>query len=141
MTGASIRGRDDGLAVRAALVLLRVTVAGIFIAHAATRVLNGSVPQFARFLEARGLARGTEVVWSITAFELLGGALLAAGRLTRLIAAGFFAMLAVGIVLIHARLGWWVGEHGTGGMEYSVVLMVCLVVVAAAARRPAPAAP
>ena len=36
------------------------------------------------------------------------------------------------IVIIHWRLGWFVGEHGSGGMEYSVSLMVSLLVIAAA---------
>jgi putative oxidoreductase len=37
-----------------------------------------------------------------------------------------------GIVIIHAQLGWFVGEHGTGGSEYSVCLLLCLLVIAAA---------
>ena len=36
-----------------------------------------------------------------------------------------------GIVLIHWRFGWFVGEHGTGGSEYSIALIVMLLVVAA----------
>ena len=39
---------------------------------------------------------------------------------------------AMGIVIIHWQLGWFVGEHGTGGMEYSLSLMVSLLVIAAA---------
>jgi putative oxidoreductase len=39
-----------------------------------------------------------------------------------------------GIVLIHAQKGWFVGEHGTGGVEYSIVLFVACVVLAAADR-------
>ena len=35
-------------------------------------------------------------------------------------------------MIIHARLGWFVGEHGTGGMDYSLSLMVSLLVIAAA---------
>jgi putative oxidoreductase len=41
------------------------------------------------------------------------------------------AIVAGGIVLIHARLGWFVGEHGTGGSEYSVALLVLLLLIAA----------
>jgi len=36
------------------------------------------------------------------------------------------------MVIIHWRLGWFVGEHGSDGMEYSVSLMVSLLVIAAA---------
>ena len=35
-------------------------------------------------------------------------------------------------ILIHANLGWFVGEHGVGGMEYSLCLIVALLVIAAA---------
>ena len=41
---------------------------------------------------------------------------------------------SVGIVLIHRHLGWFVGEHGTGGSEYSVALIVMLLVLATADR-------
>ncbi len=41
---------------------------------------------------------------------------------------------SVGIVLIHRHLGWFVGEHGTGGSEYSVALIFMLLVLAAGDR-------
>jgi putative oxidoreductase len=44
---------------------------------------------------------------------------------------------SVGIILIHRHLGWFVGEHGTGGSEYSVALIVMLLVLAAGDRRAA----
>ena len=36
-----------------------------------------------------------------------------------------------GIVIVHAAKGWFVGEHGAGGVEYSIVLFVACVVIAA----------
>lgn len=112
-----------------ALLLLRLTVAGVFLAHAAVRVAHDTIPSFATFLASKGLPWPTALVWAITAFELGGGTALALGRLQRLLAVGFFVLLAVGIGLIHLELGWFVGEHGTGGMEYSVVLMACCAVL------------
>jgi putative oxidoreductase len=44
---------------------------------------------------------------------------------------GFIAIAVGGIVLIHAKLGWFVGEHGVGGVEYSLCLIVALSVIAA----------
>ncbi|MCU0646409.1 MAG: hypothetical protein MUF00_00320, partial [Gemmatimonadaceae bacterium] len=38
-----------------ALLLLRVTVAGLFLAHAVVRVLHGTIPQFGAFLSRAGL--------------------------------------------------------------------------------------
>ena len=56
------------------------------------------------------------------------------GVQVRWAATALFVIAATGIVLIHAGNGWWVGEHGTGGSEYSVALILMLLVVAAADR-------
>lgn len=40
----------------------------------------------------------------------------------------------MGIVTIHAKLGWFGGEHGTGVMEYSPALIASLITIAAADR-------
>jgi putative oxidoreductase len=117
------------------LVVMRVSLAGMMMAHAAVRVINGTVPQFGGFLEARGFPLGVVLVWMITAFELVGGMLFALGYFTRLLAAGFIVILTVGIAIIHVKLGWFVGEHGSGGSEYSVILIVGFLLVAAAAAR------
>ena len=120
------------LSLPAALRLLRVAVAIFFMAHAAVRVLNGSIPQFGAFLQQRGWPQGVLLVWGISVVELVGGTLMALGWRTRWMALGLFFIAAMGIVIIHGPLGWFVGEHSTGGMEYSVSLMVSLWVIAAA---------
>jgi putative oxidoreductase len=117
--------------LKLSLVLLRWVTAIIFIAHAVVRIGNGTISQFSEFLESKGLPMGVVIVWAITVFEIVGGALMASGYFTRWIATGFILLLVIGIVLIHAELGWFVGEHGTGGMEYSVVLIFALLVVGA----------
>jgi putative oxidoreductase len=52
----------------------------------------------------------------------------------RLAASVLMFIAFMGIVIIHAQLGWFVGEHGTGGVEYSLALIVSLVTIAAADR-------
>lgn len=116
------------------LKALRISVALVFILHAVVRVANGTIPRFGDFLDNAGLPAGLALVWAITAFEIAGGLLLAFGRYTRLLTAGFIVMLLAGIVLIHAKLGWFVGEHGSGGCEYSFILIVALLVIAATER-------
>lgn len=120
------------LQLKHALLLLRVTVSAIFIAHAVTRFLNHTIPGFGEFLNNKGFVAGEAWVWLITVFEIAGGCLLAFGVGQRLLAYGFILLLLVGIVVIHAQLGWWVGEHGDGGMEYSVALIGALLVIGAA---------
>lgn len=122
------------VSLAAALVVLRVAVAIFFMAHAAVRVVNGTIPGFGAFLQQQGWPQGVLLVWAITLYELVGGTLMALGWRARWMALGLFFIAAMGIVIIHARLGWFVGEHGSGGMEYSWSLMVSLLVIAAADR-------
>ena len=68
----------------------------------------------------------------ITVFEIVGGVLLAIGSYIKPLSLGFIFLLLMGIILIHLPLGWFVGEHGTGGVEYSFILIVAFIVVMAA---------
>ncbi len=128
------------LTLNQALLLLRVGVAVLFMAHATVRVVNGSIPGFGGFLETRGWPQGVALVWMITVWEIGAGLCMAVGRCVRLCAAGLGFICFMGIVIIHAKLGWFVGEHGVGGVEYSLCLLMALTVIAAADRhRPAAA--
>jgi putative oxidoreductase len=118
-----------------ALTTLRIGTAALFMAHAVVRATTpGAIPQFGAFLEKTGIPYGVATVYAITLFEILGGALLVLGIRARVLAAGFAIILVVGIALIHRHRGWFVGEHGTGGSEYSVALLLALFVIAAADR-------
>lgn len=119
------------LSFNTTLLLLRVSVAFIFITHAVIRIANGTIERFASFLESKGLPFGTVTVWCLSAFEIIGGVLLALGYYKKWLSAGFIVILLVGIILIHASLGWFVGEHGSGGSEYSFILIAALLVIAA----------
>ncbi|MFZ1530171.1 MAG: DoxX family protein [Ferruginibacter sp.] len=119
------------LGQHATVILLRVVVCIIFIAHAVVRIANSTIDQFADFLNSKGLVYGYALVWVLTVFEVAGGLLLAVGLFRRVLSFIFILILLAGIFLIHAQLGWFVGEHGTGGMEYSVVLIAALLVIAA----------
>ncbi len=114
-----------------ALVVLRVAVAIFFMAHAAVRIAVDSIPQFEGFLASKGFPFPLVVVWLITVYELAAGTLMALGHWVRWLTVGFQAISIGGIVLIHFNLGWFVGEHGVGGMEYSLCLSVALLVIAA----------
>ena len=76
-----------------------------------------------------GFPYGEAVVWLITVVEIVAGMLLIWNRHVRIAATGLFAIAVVGIAFIHCHLGWCVGEHGTGGSEYSVALMAMLLVI------------
>lgn len=115
-----------------ALVVLRVGIASLFMAHAITRIANGTIPRFAGFMTNLGFPEGLAVVWAITLVEIVCGTLIIVGYKARYAVVGLFAVALGGIILIHRHKGWFVGEHGSGGSEYSVCLMLGLLVIAAA---------
>jgi len=119
------------LSLSQSLTLLRICVPIFFMAHAIVRISNGTIDQFAGFLSNKGFPYTIAMVWGITAFEIVGGLALLFGYFTKWVSLGFILMLIFGILVIHAELGWFVGEHGTGGMEYSVALILALIVIGA----------
>ena len=114
-----------------ALRLLRILTALLFMAHASMRFVNETIPQFGVFMESQGFPNGEAWVLAITVYELVAGSLLIVNRGVRWAASGLALIVAVGIWLIHRHHGWFVGEHGVGGSEYSVALLAMLLVVAA----------
>lgn len=119
------------LSASQAAMLLRAMVALLLIIHGITRILHGGVGGFGGFLASQGFPAGSVIAWGITLFEIAGGLLMALGRYTRWIAAAFILELAMGIVLVHAQHGWFVVGGGSNGVEYSVLLITCLLVIAA----------
>lgn len=120
---------------RPALILARIMTALFFMAHAIGRIILGTIPQFGLFLEGFGFPDGIAIVWIITLAEILCGLLLIIGYRVRLAVMPLLAIVIGGIVLIHARNGWFVGEHGTGGSEYSVALILLLLIIGTAPER------
>lgn len=119
------------LSLQQMLTALRFSIALIFLLHSVVRVFNGTIPRFAAYLDAKGMPFGKAWVIAITVFEIAGSVLLVLNYFTRWIAAGFIFLLLTGVVLIHAEKGWFVGEHGSGGCEYSFILIMALLVIAA----------
>ncbi len=128
---ALLSKRYPYLTIPGAHLLLRIAVAIFFMAHALMRIAHYSIPQFGEFLEARGWPQGVLLVWLITIYEISAGTMIALGRHVRVLSAGLIFVAAMGIVIVHAQQGWFVGEHGVGGMEYSFSLIVSLLVLAA----------
>jgi putative oxidoreductase len=120
------------ISLQTSLVVLRVVTPLFFIAHALVRIIYYTIAPFANFLGSLGFPQPIIVVWAITIIELVAGTLMILGISVRCMAAALASIALGGIVLIHAKLGWFVGEHGTGGSEYSVCLLLCLLVIAAA---------
>jgi putative oxidoreductase len=122
------------LTLVSSVALLRIVVAAMFIIHATVRIYANTINQFGGFLETNGFPIGSTIVWLITIFEIVGGLVLMLGYFKKWIAIGFIIMLTIGIIIIHIGQGWFNGEFGTGGCEYSVTLIAALIVIASSGK-------
>jgi len=113
-----------------ALLFIRIVISAMMFIHGATRISNGTVDDFGGFLGSQGFPLGFYVAWAITLFELVGSVLLAVGFYAWIIAVLFALELGAGIAMVHWKQGWFVVGAGTGGMEYSVIMIVCFLATA-----------
>lgn len=120
------------LSVEQSLLIFRITLAGLFMAHAVMRFFEPHYFQsFGDFLALRSVPFAHALPYIATAIEMVGGTLLIFNKFARWVALGFFGISAGGIIIIHATLGWFVGEWGEGGCEYSVALCAMCLLMAA----------
>jgi putative oxidoreductase len=112
------------------LVLLRIGISILMMAHGFQRLYYNTVNDFGEFLNAKGFVIGYALAWTITLFELIGGLLLALGKFTRWICFAWMIVITTGIVLVHAQNGWFVVGPSTGGVEYSILLLLVLITLA-----------
>ncbi|MCR6663777.1 MAG: DoxX family protein [Luteimonas sp.] len=117
-------------ASRQSLVAIRIGLAAFLFVHGAARVFHDGVVPFGGFLDSRGLPFGLGIAWGVTVFELVAAPLMAWGRWVAPIALVFAGIYACGIWLVHAPAGWFVVGLGRNGMEYSVLIILCLLALA-----------
>jgi putative oxidoreductase len=128
---AAMNSALDRSSPSAPIIALRIAVAILLGIHGYYRCFVGGVAPFAGWLDTLGLP-GTLCAWSVTIFEMVASILLLVGRFVRWVTPGFALILAVGIGTVHASSGWFVVGAGRNGVEYSVLLLVCLGVLFAA---------
>ncbi len=117
-----------------AVTIFRVVLALLLAAHGVMRIYVGTVDDFGVFLNNKGFFIGPAIAWFLTIFEIAGGICMAMGFFVRWISAVFMFEIAMGIVLVHAKNGWFVVGHQVGGVEYSVLIFVSLLLVAATSK-------
>jgi putative oxidoreductase len=117
------------------LSVLRIAVGLMLAAHGAIRLSAGTVNGFGEFLNSKGFMIGPAIAWFLTFFEMAGGLLMAASLFVKWVAAIFMIEIAMGIILVHSNNGWFVVGHQSGGVEYSVLILFSLLVIAASAKK------
>ena len=117
------------------VLALRVAVAILLGIHGYHRAFSGGVAPFGAYLEGANFPFALVTAWALTVFEMVGSLFLLFGQLVRWVIPGFVLILAIGIVMVHASNGWFVVGAGRNGVEYSVLLIVCLGVLFASHTR------
>jgi len=113
-----------------ALLCLRLLLAGLIAAHGWARWISGGVVPFGGWLDGLGFPLGFWIAAGITLFEILGTPLLALGRWVSALCLVYCFIYTMGIALVHWPAGWFVVGLGRNGMEYSVLLIACLALLA-----------
>mgnify|MGYP000849716072 FL=1 len=128
--------RPAGARPDCALLGFRRLVALLIGIHGWHRLGAGTSPIFGDWLATQDIPLAHAIAWGVTISEIIGSACLAVGLCVRPFALLFMAIYAMGIVLVHAPEGWFVVGAGRNGMEYSVLLIGSLALVALRIRTP-----
>ena len=117
----------------AALLLLRIALGVVFIAHGWDKVFQTGVDETAAMWEQTNIPQATLSVWVVSVVEMLGGALLVLGMLTPA-AAGLLALdMVAAFYFVHLGNGIFVDE---GGAELvGVLFAACVILVVFGAGR------
>ena len=118
------------LSPKAGLLALRILISAQLVIHGSFRAISGGPVGFGSFLGEQGIPFGVPIAWAITIAEIAGGLTLMAGKFIRPLVGWFVIELVIGIVLVHSREGWFVVGGGRNGMEYSVLLISCFLLLA-----------
>ena len=111
-----------------AALLLRVSLAAMFFAHAWLKIAVFTPAGAAKYFESLGMPGF--VAYLTMAAEIGGGILLLLGIETRWVALLLVPLMAGTIVLVHGKNGW-LFTNKDGGWEYPAFWIVGLLVLAA----------
>jgi putative oxidoreductase len=98
-----------------AVLLVRLTLAALFLSHAAAKIFMIGLPGFVRYFGSLGLPEWS--AYGIVAVEVVGGIALIVGVLVRWVAILLTAELIGTIVMVHGAKGFLFTSTG-GGWEY-----------------------
>lgn len=107
-------------------LVLRIALGTIFIAHGLLKVMVFTLPGTAQFFASVGFPGW--LAYPVTGLEIVGGAFLIAGVLTRWTSL-LLISVALGATVVHLGAGW-VFSNPNGGWEYPAFLAVTLAVQA-----------
>ena len=93
-------------------VVVRLIIGAMMLAHGLEK-LTGGPAGFGQFLGSLGLPAPLALAWAVTLLELVGGAMLIVGLLTRLVAGLMVVELVGAILLVTGSIGL-IGAEAVG---------------------------
>ena len=120
---------NDLDAVNLAMLIFRVAIGGVMIAHGYNHVWGGGkIAGTASWFGSMGMRPPLVQAWLASLTELGAGALLVLGLLTPFGAAGVTGVMAVAWIIAHRQNGFFIFRPGQG-WEYVAVLLACGIVL------------
>jgi putative oxidoreductase len=114
-----------------ALLILRLGLAVVFLAHGINHIFGGGkIHGTARWFESLGMKPGILHAWTASLTEVGSGVLLAIGLLTPIAAAGVVGTMLVALITNHLTNGFFIFRPGEG-WEYVATLTLIAIVVGA----------
>ena len=111
-------------------LLLRFATATVFLSHSLHGIFtNNDVNDFGNlFLNQVGFAPfGVFLAWAIILSQVVTSVMLLLNQFVKIAATINIFILLIGIYLVHWQAGWFVVGGGSGGMEFSFVLILVLI--------------
>jgi putative oxidoreductase len=122
--------RDAGNAFNISVLILRVGLGVVFLAHGINHVFRGGkIAGTGRWFESLGMKPGVLHAWLASLTEIGAGALLLVGLLTPLAGAGVIGTMVVAWVTNHLKNGFFIFRPGEG-YEYVMTLTLAGVAIA-----------
>ena len=121
----------EGDQLNLGLLLLRVVVGVVMLAHGYNHVFRGGkIAGTGRWFASLGMKPGWLHAWLASVVELASGVMLIAGLLTPVAAAGVVGVMLVAWIINHLRNGFFIFRPGEG-FEYVMTLCVCGLAIGA----------
>jgi putative oxidoreductase len=115
--------------VNMALLILRVVLGAVFLAHGINHIYGGGkIEGTGRWFHSLGMRPGILHAWMASLVEIGAGGLLVLGLLTPLAGAGVVGVMLVAFITNHRGNGFFIFRPGEG-WEYVMVLTALGVVV------------
>ncbi|MGI9600343.1 MAG: DoxX family protein [Acidimicrobiales bacterium] len=110
-------------AINTALLILRVMLGVIMLAHGINHIIGGGkIEGTAGWFASLGMKPGIFHAWLASITEVAAGVLLVVGLLTPLAAAGVIGVMVVALITNHLKNGFFIFRPGEG-YEYVVSLI------------------